>query len=48
MYFRSTVTHVIVEANSKNIVQLSYDVMMALLRGCWLLNTECKTMYLFI
>nr|XP_034179266.1 BRCA1-associated RING domain protein 1-like [Osmia lignaria]XP_034179267.1 BRCA1-associated RING domain protein 1-like [Osmia lignaria]XP_034179268.1 BRCA1-associated RING domain protein 1-like [Osmia lignaria] len=38
--FGSTVTHVIVEANSKNIVQLSYNVMMALLRGCWLLNTE--------
>ncbi|KOC70454.1 BRCA1-associated RING domain protein 1, partial [Habropoda laboriosa] len=38
--FRSSVTHVIVEANSKNVIELSYDVMMALLRGCWLLNTE--------
>ncbi|XP_076764963.1 BRCA1-associated RING domain protein 1-like [Xylocopa sonorina] len=38
--FRSTVTHVIVEADAKNIVELSYDVMMALLHGCWLLNTE--------
>ena len=35
-------THVIVEANSENVVQLSYDVMMALLHGAWLLNTECK------
>ncbi|CAK9815695.1 BRCA1-associated RING domain protein 1 [Anthophora plagiata] len=38
--FQSSVTHVIMEANNKNIVKLSYDVMMALLRGCWLLNTE--------
>lgn len=38
--FQRSVTHVIVEVNSKNIVSSSYDVMMALLRGCWLLNTE--------
>ncbi|CAL7933032.1 unnamed protein product [Xylocopa violacea] len=38
--FRPTVTHVIVEVNNKNNVSLSYDVMMALLHGCWLLNTE--------
>ncbi|XP_050471073.1 BRCA1-associated RING domain protein 1-like [Bombus huntii] len=38
--FQSSVTHVIVEANSENVVQPSYDVMMALLHGAWLLNTE--------
>ncbi|XP_076233940.1 BRCA1-associated RING domain protein 1 [Calliopsis andreniformis] len=38
--FRSFVTHVIVEANYQNIVPLSYDVMMALLRGNWLINSE--------
>ena len=38
--FRSIVSHVIVEANNQNIVQLSYDVMMAVLRGIWLLNSE--------
>ncbi|XP_053975849.1 BRCA1-associated RING domain protein 1-like isoform X1 [Hylaeus volcanicus] len=38
--FRSTVTHVIVEANNQNIVQLSYDIMVALLRGKWILNSE--------
>ena len=38
--FRSIVSHVIVEANNQNIVQLSYNVMMAILRGIWLLNSE--------
>ncbi|XP_012348288.1 LOW QUALITY PROTEIN: BRCA1-associated RING domain protein 1-like [Apis florea] len=38
--FRPSVTHVIVEANDKNIIQLSYDIMRALVRGIWLLNTE--------
>lgn len=38
--FQLSVTHIIVEANNANVVQLSYDVMMALLRGTWLLNTE--------
>lgn len=39
--YRPSVTHVIVEANDKNIIQLSYDVMIALVRGIWLLNSEC-------
>ncbi|XP_076638932.1 BRCA1-associated RING domain protein 1 isoform X1 [Colletes latitarsis] len=38
--FRSSITHVIVEANNKNIVKLSYEVMIALVRGNWLLNSE--------
>ncbi|KZC13413.1 PREDICTED: BRCA1-associated RING domain protein 1-like [Dufourea novaeangliae] len=38
--FRSVVTHVVLEANNKNIVPLSYDVMIAILRGNWLLNSE--------
>ncbi|XP_031826336.1 BRCA1-associated RING domain protein 1 isoform X2 [Nomia melanderi] len=38
--FRPSVTHVVMEANNQNIVQLSYDVMMALLRGNWLLTSE--------
>ncbi|XP_012146056.2 BRCA1-associated RING domain protein 1 isoform X2 [Megachile rotundata] len=36
--FRSCVTHIIVEA-SQNVTRLTYDVMMALLCGCWILNT---------
>ncbi|OAD55621.1 BRCA1-associated RING domain protein 1, partial [Eufriesea mexicana] len=38
--FRSSVTHVIVETNNENVVQLSYNVMIALLRGTWILSTE--------
>ncbi|XP_076299178.1 BRCA1-associated RING domain protein 1 [Lasioglossum baleicum] len=38
--YQALVTHVVVEANRQNIVQLSYDVMMAILRGNWLLNSE--------
>lgn len=38
--FKPSVTHVVVEANSENIVDLSLDVMLALLRGCWLINTQ--------
>ncbi|XP_012146062.2 uncharacterized protein LOC100881760 isoform X6 [Megachile rotundata] len=34
----SCVTHIIVEA-SQNVTRLTYDVMMALLCGCWILNT---------
>lgn len=41
-YFRASVTHVIVEANDQNIIPLSYDIMVALLRGKWILNSECK------
>ncbi|XP_078042407.1 BRCA1-associated RING domain protein 1 isoform X2 [Augochlora pura] len=37
---QASVTHVIVEANQQNIAKTSYDVMMAILRGNWLLNTE--------
>ncbi|XP_076378356.1 BRCA1-associated RING domain protein 1 [Megalopta genalis] len=37
---QASVTHVIVEANNQNIVKASYDVMMAILRGNWLLNSE--------
>ncbi|KAG7202944.1 hypothetical protein KM043_010083 [Ampulex compressa] len=38
--FRSSVTHVIVEANRQNITNLSYDIMLTLLHGNWLLNSE--------
>lgn len=36
--FRSYVTHIIVEG-SQNVTRLTYDVMMGLLCGCWILNT---------
>ncbi|XP_076652031.1 BRCA1-associated RING domain protein 1 isoform X2 [Halictus rubicundus] len=38
--YQAQITHVVMEANKQNTVQLSYDVMMAILRGNWLLNSE--------
>ncbi|XP_011144760.1 BRCA1-associated RING domain protein 1 isoform X1 [Harpegnathos saltator] len=37
---RSSVTHVIVEANRQNITKLTVDVMFTIVRGNWLLNSE--------
>lgn len=48
IYHRPSVTHIIVETNNENVVQLSYNVMIALLRGIWILNTECKFIYKLI
>ncbi|KAI4484889.1 hypothetical protein M0802_012982 [Mischocyttarus mexicanus] len=42
----SIVTHVIVEANNKNITKLTYDVMLAILNGKWLLTSEWISMCL--
>ncbi|XP_043493997.1 BRCA1-associated RING domain protein 1-like isoform X2 [Polistes fuscatus] len=44
--FKSSVTHVIVEANNKNITNLTYDVMLAILNGKWLLTSEWISMCL--
>lgn len=44
LYFRSSVTHVIVEVNERNITKLTLDVLFTIVRGNWLLNNECKGM----
>ncbi|XP_047352239.1 BRCA1-associated RING domain protein 1-like [Vespa velutina] len=44
--YKSCVTHVIVEANNQNITNLTYDVMLALLHGKWLLTSEWISMSL--
>jgi len=42
LYFRPSITHVIVEANEHNITKLTVDVLFTIVRGNWLLNSECK------
>ncbi|KAH0947941.1 hypothetical protein HN011_001479 [Eciton burchellii] len=38
--YRSSITHVIVEANEHNVTKLTFDVLFAIVRGNWLLNSE--------
>ncbi|KAF7418634.1 hypothetical protein HZH68_001287 [Vespula germanica] len=38
--YKPCVTHIIVEVNEQNIADLTYDIMLALLNGKWLLTSE--------
>ncbi|XP_066597011.1 BRCA1-associated RING domain protein 1-like isoform X2 [Prorops nasuta] len=38
--FSSSVTHVVVETNDQNITKLTYDIILALLHGKWILNSQ--------
>ncbi|XP_012285282.1 BRCA1-associated RING domain protein 1 [Orussus abietinus] len=38
--FRPSITHVVVEANINNTAKLTYDVLLVILHGKWLLNSE--------
>ncbi|XP_011169381.1 BRCA1-associated RING domain protein 1 isoform X2 [Solenopsis invicta] len=38
--YRSSVTHVIVEANEQNVTKLTLDVLFSIIYGSWLLNSE--------
>ncbi|XP_050456122.1 BRCA1-associated RING domain protein 1-like [Cataglyphis hispanica] len=38
--YRSSVTHVIVEVNERNITKLTLDVLFTIIHGSWLLNSE--------
>ncbi|KAK2581730.1 hypothetical protein KPH14_002214 [Odynerus spinipes] len=44
--YKPCVTHVIVEADNKNVTNLTYDVMLAILYGKWLLTSEWISMSL--